>query len=451
MTAAYCGQIGGQSWDPEEKNAWVPPIPAVEVKAWDDAMTNTMAYYRAILKEWNTVPGKKPVRLVPGGPALVRLEKEIADNKVPGVTDFASFTFSDAIHLSAAGRYLVSLVHYACIYGESPEGKVTWANSGLNKEQAIVLRHRLGNRCRRTKYLSGWVGHDRGRRHIVSDRLASSRLGPVQGRRVLDPVCGVIYRCGNVVTNGMALGGIDTGCVDLETSGLLGYATIFNSHAPRRGPINLPVLGMSVGGKTWVYCDPTQTKQGWGGFQGGSDGPPIPAVWTDLNLDGVQVPKQIHYWGHYPVVDLEFDTDAPVSVGMRAWSPFFPGHTKDSAIPGIVFEVHLRNTSTTSQHGTVAFFFPGPNAEEAGTTTFTRANVQGGFNGVVVGAKLASYALGVIGPEDLRMGGELGAESFHMGRYRQDDSPGRRKPARKFRGRQLLAFLNGGGWGTVRP
>ena len=46
LTAAYCGQIGGQSWDPEEKNAWVPPIPAVEVKAWDDAMTNTMAYYR---------------------------------------------------------------------------------------------------------------------------------------------------------------------------------------------------------------------------------------------------------------------------------------------------------------------------------------------------------------------------------------------------------------------
>ena len=265
----------------------------------------------------------------------MRLEKEIADNKVPGVTDFASFTFSDAIHLSAAGRYLVSLVHYACIYGESPEGKVTWANSGLNKEQAIVLQRIAWETvvAEPTALAVGW-GTTAAGGTLFPTVLPAPDWGQFKAEGFSDPVCGVIYRCGNVVTNGMALGGIDTGCVDLETSGLLGYATIFNSHAPRRGPINLPVLGMSVGGKTWVYCDPTQTKQGWGGFQGGSDGPPIPAVWTDLNLDGVQVPKQIHYWGHYPVVDLEFDTDAPVSVGMRAWSPFFPGHTKDSAIPG---------------------------------------------------------------------------------------------------------------------
>ena len=61
----------------------------------------------------------------------------------------------------------------------------------------------------------------------------------------------------------MALGGIDTGCIDLETSGLLGYCTIFNTHIPRRGPINLPVLGVQVGGKTWVLCDSKKVKQGW--------------------------------------------------------------------------------------------------------------------------------------------------------------------------------------------
>ena len=47
--------------------------------------------------------------------------------------------------------------------------------------------------------------------------------------------CGVIYRAGDTVVNGMPLGGVDTGCVDLETSGLLGYSTIFNTHVPRRG------------------------------------------------------------------------------------------------------------------------------------------------------------------------------------------------------------------------
>jgi len=141
LAASYCNQIGGQSWDPEEKIAWLPPIPAAKVKTWDDAMVNTMDYYRAILKEWDALPGNKPVLMVPGGPALVRLKKEITDSKFPGVTDFPSFTFSDHIHLTAAGRYLISLVHYACIYRESPEGKVTWANSGVSKEQALVLQH----------------------------------------------------------------------------------------------------------------------------------------------------------------------------------------------------------------------------------------------------------------------------------------------------------------------
>ena len=59
----------------------------------------------------------------------------------------------------------------------------------------------------------------------------------------------------------MPLGGVDTGCIDLETSGLWGYCTIFNSHVPRRGPINLPFLGMSVGGQTWAFCDPNQIKR----------------------------------------------------------------------------------------------------------------------------------------------------------------------------------------------
>ena len=36
--------------------------------------------------------------------------------------------------------------------------------------------------------------------------------------------------------------------------------TIFNTLAPRRGPLNLPVLGVSVAGGTWVLCDPRQVK-----------------------------------------------------------------------------------------------------------------------------------------------------------------------------------------------
>ena len=147
--------------------------------------------------------------------------------------------------------------------------------------------------------------------------------------------CGVIYRLGDRVTNGVALGGIDTGCLDLETSGLLGYMTIFNTHVPRRGPLNLPLLGLSVGRKTCVLCDPTQIKKGSGDYQPAGPGAKYRTwkgkKWENareqfqeeppaLKLEGVTQPTQIHYWGHYPIVDLEFETDQPVSVGLRAWS-----------------------------------------------------------------------------------------------------------------------------------
>jgi hypothetical protein len=57
------------------------------------------------------------------------------------------------------------------------------------------------------------------------------------------PACGVIYRTKDEVSCGMPLGGIDAGCIDLETSGLLGYNTIYNTHIPRGGPSICPSWG----------------------------------------------------------------------------------------------------------------------------------------------------------------------------------------------------------------
>jgi len=48
-----------------------------------------------------------------------------------------------------------------------------------------------------------------------------------------------------------------------------------------------------------------------------------------------------------------------VQVGVRAWSPLIPGDVAASNTPGAVFEVHLRNTSSQAQSGTLAFSFPG--------------------------------------------------------------------------------------------
>jgi hypothetical protein len=60
------------------------------------------------------------------------------------------------------------------------------------------------------------------------------------------------------------LGGIDTGCLDVEATGVLGYCTIFNSLVPRRGSMRAPFLGIGVGLQTWMLT--TLNMEGRGGI-----------------------------------------------------------------------------------------------------------------------------------------------------------------------------------------
>jgi hypothetical protein len=55
------------------------------------------------------------------------------------VKDFFAEHFSDDLHLSAKGAYLVALVHYACVYKRNPAG-VTFAGTGLTAEQAAIYQ-----------------------------------------------------------------------------------------------------------------------------------------------------------------------------------------------------------------------------------------------------------------------------------------------------------------------
>jgi uncharacterized protein (DUF608 family) len=229
-----------------------------------------------------------------------------------------------------------------------------------------------------------------------------------------EPACGVVYRRGDRVLHGMPLGGVSTGFLDVETNGTFGLSSLFNSGVPLvAGPWRAPFLGIQTGGRTWVLT-------------------------LEEALVGVSLADEIHYWGHYPVLDMEYETSAPVSVGVRAWSPFIPGDAHLSNIPGAVFEVHLRNTTATARKGTLGFHFPGPSQAEAqispdsprekmsigwqmnlpvstGAIFAHRKEVSAGyFRGLSVSSeKGTGYSLGVIGTEEpLRFGGALWVDGY---------------------------------------
>ena len=222
------------------------------------------------------------------------------------------------------------------------------------------------------------------------------------------PVTGVIYRNGDMFP-GIPLGGIGTGFITLGADGTLdSVSTIFNSYMERRVtsrklreaedlPPNcqkrrhvptfpLPFLGISVDGKTNLL--------------------------SLQQVEGVEGVKQIDYWGHYPVADLEYDLDSPVDVFSRVWTPFLPGQEKESNIPGVVFEVRLKNTSSKVRNVTIALSFHGPRAIDLrAPASFKRQEAHREFTGQVVSATMESreysYALGMIGQEGLRFGGAL--------------------------------------------
>jgi uncharacterized protein (DUF608 family) len=242
--------------------------------------------------------------------------------------------------------------------------------------------------------------------------LSSGEWLSFQAAGFSSPACGVIYRRENEVPHGMPLGGIGTGFITVETNGTWGQTSLFNSGVPVVGPLRLPFLGLSVGERTWIL--------------------------TLNETVGTGNAKDIHYWGHYPILDIEYETTAPIGVGLRTWSPFVPGDVWASSIPGAVFEVHLRNDSSAQHRGTLAFSFPGATQAEAqiapdslreaqlidwfpvnraaaqGLIAAERKDVsKGAFHGVSVSSeKGTGYALGVIGEEKVRSGAALGRDGY---------------------------------------
>jgi uncharacterized protein (DUF608 family) len=244
------------------------------------------------------------------------------------------------------------------------------------------------------------------------------------------PVSGAIFTSDQPPCCGVPLGGISTGCLDIDPRGVFGYSSMFNPGSlhdefenwryPRRKPDLQPFLGLAIGNQTWVlsdasmasgevveWCTEPQQQITETGFKMAK-----PIQIKTPKLEGVKFAHHISYWGHFPVADMEFETDAPIKVGLRAWAPFIPGDATSSNIPAAVFEVHLRNSTESIQAGTLAFSFAGPSIQEARSTEFTRTLIQEDFNGMLVASPAGiNYLVGVSGEEIVRFGAGLSRDA----------------------------------------
>jgi len=90
-------------------------------------------------------------------------------------------------------------------------------------------------------------------------------------------------------------------------------------------------MGVFAGEKLWVL-----STQRFIGFD-------VPGQHSYRTSGQVRFADDIVYWGHYPMVDMDYQTDAPLDMKLRAWSPFVPGDTESSSTPIAVFDLTLTN------------------------------------------------------------------------------------------------------------
>lgn len=110
-----------------------------------------LGYERDALPLWEctasainrALPEQSPkLRVLPGASALTALVESIVNGTAPGVAgdeaERLALIFADAVHLAPAGLYFMGLVHYAALFGVSPEGAA--APPGLSPALALHMQ-----------------------------------------------------------------------------------------------------------------------------------------------------------------------------------------------------------------------------------------------------------------------------------------------------------------------
>ena len=147
-------------------------------------------------------------------------------------------------------------------------------------------------------------------------------------------VCGAWYAPGEAA-DGMPLGALGTGFVDLLPSGAFGNHVTQNNWLEPRPVARGSGFVVEAGGKT------ADLRRG---------APPV---------------ERLRFWGHYPAADLDFrDALAPVTVHMRAFAPLIPHDYERSNLPAALFRFAFENTSSAEQPVRVRFHWAAGGAND---------------------------------------------------------------------------------------
>jgi uncharacterized protein (DUF608 family) len=163
--------------------------------------------------------------------------------------------------------------------------------------------------------MAGWPFKKDAARHRWSDIEAAGFASPVPG---------CIYE-GSRLGEGVPLGGLGTGYFTLEGSGKIGHCSIYNDIVPPR-----------VDGTDWLTISIGETRM------------PLSTA-------------EIAYWGHFPIADIVADfSEKPLTVGIRAFSPFIVGDAAASNIPAALFEIEIENRGNESLQLEISVTPPSP-------------------------------------------------------------------------------------------
>lgn len=158
---------------------------------------------------------------------------------------------------------------------------------------------------------------------------------------------GVIYSSQQQIRNGIAMGGIGTGSIEMRADGNFHNWSIFNNYPKNSGkPFTLPSLPNSNDKDSLLFFIVKYKTEGQD-YQ-----LKLLQINNSLNEGGLEAITYYYPWmscvdtiefsGNFPFVNINYkDDEMPFDIELEAFSPFIPHHVKESSLPGVYFNFKI--------------------------------------------------------------------------------------------------------------